>query len=43
MDSILSAYNSVNKDEKLDLQILIQPLQESVLQKMRKKVEKIKE
>ena len=43
MDSILSAYNSVNKDEKLDLQILVQPLHESVLKKMRKKVEKIKE
>ena len=43
MDSILSAYNSVTKDEKLDLQILVQPLHENVLKKMRKKAEKIKE
>lgn len=43
MDSILSAFNNVWKDEKMDLQILIQPLHENVLKKMRKKAEKIKE
>lgn len=43
MDSILSAYNSVTKDEKLCLQLLVQPLHESTLKSMRKKAEKIKE
>ncbi len=43
MDSILSAYNNVNKDEKLILQILVQPLHEDRLKKMRKKAEKVKE
>jgi hypothetical protein len=43
MDSILSAYNNVTKDEKLDLQILVQPLPEKWLKDMRKKAEKIKE
>ena len=43
MDSILSAFNNVSKEEKMDLQILVQPLHENVLKKMRKKAEKIKE
>ena len=43
MDSILSAYNNVNKDEKLCLQVLVQPLHEKWLKDMRKKAEKIKE
>lgn len=41
-DSILSAYSKITKEEKLLLQILIQPLHESWLKKMRKKAEKIK-
>jgi hypothetical protein len=43
MDSILSAYNNVGKDEKLILQILVQPLHEDRLKKMRKKAENVKE
>jgi len=43
MDSILSAYSKVLKDEKMCLQILISPLHESILKDLRKKVEKAKE
>jgi hypothetical protein len=42
MDSILSAFSSVNKDEKACLQILVEPLSEDWLKEMRKKGEKIK-
>ena len=42
MDSILSAFSSVNKDEKACLQILVEPLSESWLKDMRKKGEKVK-
>lgn len=42
MDSVLSAYNKITKEEKLLFQILIQPLHESWLKKLRKKAEKIK-
>lgn len=37
MDSILSAYNNVNKDEKMILQILVEPLPSKRLKKMRKR------
>jgi hypothetical protein len=43
MDSILSSYNNVDKDEKLILQILIQPLHENRLKKFREKASKVKE
>jgi len=43
MDSLLSAYNNTNKDEKMVLQILVQPLHEKRLKKLRKKAAKIKE
>ena len=43
MDSILSAYNNVNKDEKMILQILVEPLPSKRLKKMRKKADKIKQ
>ena len=36
MDSLLSAYSKVNVDEKLSLQILIQPLEDSLFKTMRK-------
>lgn len=42
MDSILSAYNKVEKDEKMILQILIEPLHEDWLKKLRSKAENIK-
>jgi len=42
MDSLLSAYNNVNKDEKMILQILVQPLHEKWLKRMRKKAAKVK-
>ena len=42
MDSILSAYNKVNKEEKMILQILIEPLHEDWLKKLRSKAENIK-
>lgn len=42
MDSILSAFSSVNKEEKACLQILVEPLSEDWLKEMRKKGEKIK-
>lgn len=42
MDSILSAFSSSSKDEKLCLQIIVEPLSEDWLKKMRKKCEEIK-
>ncbi len=43
MDSLLSAYNNANKDEKMILQVMVQPLHEKRLKKMRKKAAKVKE
>lgn len=43
MDSLLSACSKIDKDEKLLLQILVEPLEEKRLKKLRKKAEKIKE
>ncbi len=42
MDSILSAYSKVFVDEKLCLQLLIQPLHESLFKDMREKTDKAK-
>lgn len=42
MDSILSGFSSVGNDEKLCLQILVEPLSEEWLKKMRKKCEEVK-
>lgn len=43
MDSLLGAYSKVNVDEKISLQVLVSPLQESWLKKLRKKSEHIKD
>lgn len=43
MDSLLWSYSKVNVDEKLNLQILISPLQDSWLKKLRKRTEKAKD
>ncbi|MFA5747580.1 MAG: type IV secretion system DNA-binding domain-containing protein [Candidatus Absconditabacterales bacterium] len=43
MDSLMSAYSKVLKDEKMCLQILISPLEEHWLKDLRKKAEKEKE
>ncbi|MCK9467151.1 MAG: type IV secretory system conjugative DNA transfer family protein [Candidatus Absconditabacterales bacterium] len=43
MDSILSSYNNVGKDEKMVLQILVEPLPSKRLKRMRKKADKIKQ
>lgn len=42
MDSILSSYSKVLVDEKLCLQILIQPLEETLFKKLREKTDKVK-
>jgi hypothetical protein len=42
MDSILSSFSRVRKDEKLQLQILVKPISESWQGRFRKKIEKIK-
>ncbi len=42
MDSLLSAYSKVFVDEKLSLQLLIEPLHESMLKWLRKETEKEK-
>ena len=42
MDSILSAFSHLTKDEKACLQIMVEPLSEEWLKKMRKKGEQIK-
>lgn len=43
MDSILSAFSNLSKEEKVGIQILVEPLHESWLKKMRKKADDIKE
>ena len=43
MDSILSAFSNLTKEEKVWIQILVEPLHESWLKKMRKKADDIKE
>ncbi len=43
MDSILSASSNISKDEKMLIQILVQPLHESWLKRLRKKADKIKQ
>jgi len=42
MDSILSSFARVERDERLVLQLVVSPLSSSRQKKMRKKVEKIK-
>jgi len=42
MDSILSSCSQIDKDEKLFLKILVKPLAEEWLKKLRKKADKIK-
>jgi len=42
MDSILSAFSSLGKEEKACLQIMVEPLSEEWLKNMRKKGEKVK-
>ncbi|MDR2541541.1 MAG: hypothetical protein LBD11_07485 [Candidatus Peribacteria bacterium] len=42
MDSLLSAFSNVSKEEKASLQIMVEPLSEERLKKMRKKGEKVK-
>ena len=42
MDSILSSFSRVSMDEKLGLQILMQPISESWQKKFRKKIKQIK-
>jgi hypothetical protein len=42
MDSILSAFANVTKEEKASLQIMVEPLSENWLKDMRKKGEKVK-
>jgi hypothetical protein len=42
MDSLLSAFSNVTKEEKASLQIMVEPLSEEWLKKMRKKGEKVK-
>ena len=43
MDSILSAFSNISKEEKVGIQILVEPLHEDWLKKMRKKADDIKE
>jgi hypothetical protein len=43
MDSLLSAYSKIMVDEKMDLQILISPLDEKQLKALRKDSKKVKE
>ncbi|MDR3169614.1 MAG: hypothetical protein LBU27_07950 [Candidatus Peribacteria bacterium] len=42
MDSILSAFSNISKEEKACLQIMVEPLSEEWLKKMRKKGDKVK-
>ena len=42
MDSILSAFSNISKEEKACLQIMVEPLSEKWLKDMRKKGEKVK-
>ena len=43
MDSILSAFSNISRDEKVWIQILVEPLHEDWLKKMRKRADEIKE
>jgi energy-coupling factor transporter ATP-binding protein EcfA2 len=43
MDSLLWSYSKVNVDEKISLQILVSPLADTWLKKLRKRAEKAKE
>ena len=43
MDSLLWAFSKLNNEEKMSLQILVSPLDESRLKKLRGKAEKVKE
>ena len=43
MDSILSAFSNISRDEKVWIQILVEPLHENWLKKMRKSADDIKE
>ncbi len=43
MDSLLGSYSKVNIDEKISLQILVSPLDDSRLKRLRKRTEKVKE
>ena len=43
MDSLLSAYSKIMVDEKMDLQIIISPLDEKQLKLLRKDSKKVKE
>ena len=43
MDSILSAFSNISRDEKVWIQILVEPLHENWLKKMRKTADDIKE
>jgi hypothetical protein len=43
MDSLLGSYSKVNVDEKISLQILVSPLADSWLKKLRQKTEEVKE
>ncbi|RKW20455.1 hypothetical protein D8B45_07365 [Candidatus Gracilibacteria bacterium] len=43
MDSILSAFSNISRDEKVGIQILVEPLHENWLKKMRKTADDIKE
>ena len=43
MDSILSAFSNIDRHEKVWIQILVEPLHESWLKKMRKTAEDVKE
>ncbi|MEI6425927.1 MAG: TraM recognition domain-containing protein [Candidatus Absconditabacteria bacterium] len=42
MDSLLSAYSKVNVDEKICLQLLIQPVEENLFKSMREKTDEAK-
>jgi hypothetical protein len=43
MDSIFASYSKADTDEKMSLQIMISPVDNSVHKYARKKIEKIKE
>jgi len=43
MDSILSAYSKILSDEKMDLQVLVSPLDEKQLMRLKKASKKVKE
>ena len=43
MDSVLSAFSNLSKEEKVWIQILVEPLHESWLKKMRKRADDIRE